>query len=99
MICLFFGKLRNHWFLWGKAAERFVQGSYRSARFKLVQNSTILLRGIFYQPKENDDVGDLADLIPLLHSFLDFSYILLRLCSPTKGHLFPGNFKHRHFNA
>ena len=28
----------------------------------------------FIKPKESDDVGDLADLISLLHSFLDFSY-------------------------
>jgi hypothetical protein len=85
--------------LW-EIAERFVQRSIAQPRFKLVQKLDESCSGeSFIKPKENDDVGDLADLIPLLHSFLDFSYILLPLCSPTKGHLFPGNFKHRHLNA
>jgi hypothetical protein len=60
-------------------------------------NSTICSGESFIKPKENDD-GDLADFSSSF-SFLDFSYILLRLWSPTEGHLFPGNFKHRHLSA
>jgi hypothetical protein len=54
-------------------------------------------RNLLFKPKENDD-GDLAGFSSSF-SFLDFSYILLRLGSPIEGHLFPGNSKHRHLNA
>jgi hypothetical protein len=42
------------------------------------------------KPKENDDVGDLADLISLLHSFLDFSYILMWVVEPHQRSPFSG---------
>jgi hypothetical protein len=62
------------------------KGSYRSARFKLFHKFDDSAPGeSLSKPKENDDVGDLADLISLLHSFLDFSYILLPGCgAPPK---------------
>jgi hypothetical protein len=69
-----------------------------SARFKLVHKfERFCAEESFIKPKENDD-GDLAGFSSSF-SFLDFSYILLRLGSPIEGHLFPGNSKHRHLNA
>jgi hypothetical protein len=69
-----------------------------SARFKLVHKfHDSAPRNLLSKPKENDD-GDLADFSSSF-SFLNFSYILPQLWSPTEGHLFPGNSKQRHLSA
>jgi hypothetical protein len=79
-ISLFFSEIAKPLVSGGRAAKDFVQDFL----------SLCLIRRFcsgesFIKPKENDDVEDLADLISLLHSFLDFSYILLPGCgAPPK---------------
>jgi hypothetical protein len=68
----------------GRAAKRFrARVLIAPARFQLIHKSDHPTSGeSFIKPKENDDVG--AELISLLHSFLDFSYILLRAVESHK---------------